>query len=80
MYESKENLPIVMDIPGVKSQLSKWGKMNVSRMQLSKGVDFTPMLKGLPNDLCQCPHWGVAIGANRTKDVFVGEVCIFQSW
>ena len=40
MYESKENLPIVMDIPGVKSQLSKWGKMNVSRMQLSKGVDF----------------------------------------
>lgn len=58
MHESKENLPVVMDITGVKSQLSKWGDMNAVRMQLAKGVDFTPMLKGLPDDLCQCPHWG----------------------
>ena len=21
-------------------------------------IDSTPLLKGLPDDLCQCPHWG----------------------
>jgi ribosomal protein L16 Arg81 hydroxylase len=21
-------------------------------------IDATPMLKGLPDDRCQCPHWG----------------------
>lgn len=61
MHEAKETLPVVMDVVGVRSQLSKWGDMNVSRMQLSKGVDFTPMLKGLPDDLCQCPHWGYVL-------------------
>lgn len=61
MYEAKASLPVVMDVPGVKNQLSKWGEMNVSRMQLAKGVDFTPMLKGLPDDLCQCPHWGYVL-------------------
>jgi len=58
MYQSTEDLPVLMDVPGVKTQLGKWGEMNVSRMQFAKGVDFTPMLKGLPDDLCQCPHWG----------------------
>lgn len=24
-------------------------------------VDATPLLKGLPNDECQCPHWGYVI-------------------
>jgi len=61
MYEAKENLPVVMDVPGVKNQLSKWGAMSVSHMQLAKGVDFTPLLKGLPGDLCQCPHWGYVL-------------------
>ena len=25
------------------------------------GTDFTPMLKGLPADLCQVPHWGYVL-------------------
>ena len=61
MYESKNNLPVVMDVAGAKSQLIKWGEMNVTRMQIVKGVDFTPMLRGLPDDLCQCPHWGYVL-------------------
>jgi hypothetical protein len=24
-------------------------------------VDATPLLKGLPDDRCQCPHWGYVI-------------------
>ena len=28
---------------------------------MSGGSDFTPLLKGLEDDLCQCPHWGYVI-------------------
>jgi hypothetical protein len=26
--------------------------------ELPRGTDFTPLLKGLANDSCHCPHWG----------------------
>jgi len=29
-------------------------------------VDATPLLKGLPDDRCQCPHWGYVIGGRVT--------------
>jgi hypothetical protein len=30
----------------------------VSLVTLSADADLTPLLKGLPNDQCPCPHWG----------------------
>ena len=24
-------------------------------------IDHTPLLKGLPDDRCQCPHWGYVL-------------------
>src|SRR5438094_7067084 len=29
-------------------------------------IDSTPMLKGLPNDECQCPHWGYVAKGSMT--------------
>lgn len=29
-------------------------------------VDATPLLKGLPGDNCQCPHWGYVIKGQMT--------------
>jgi hypothetical protein len=29
-------------------------------------VDHTPLLKGLPNDQCQCPHWGYVLSGRLT--------------
>jgi len=29
-------------------------------------VDATPLLKGLPDDRCQCPHWGYVITGKLT--------------
>ena len=29
-------------------------------------IDATPLLKGLPDDRCQCPHWGYAIEGKVT--------------
>ena len=30
------------------------------------GGDFTPFYRGLPDDLCQCPHWGYVISGQLT--------------
>ena len=29
-------------------------------------VDATPLMKGLPDDRCQCPHWGYVIAGSLT--------------
>jgi hypothetical protein len=34
-----------------------WGDMDVVHAQFPAG-DLAPLLRGLPDDRCQCPHWG----------------------
>jgi hypothetical protein len=29
-------------------------------------VDGTPLMKGLPDDRCQCPHWGYVLSGRMT--------------
>ena len=29
-------------------------------------IDATPLMKGLPDDRCQCPHWGYVIAGKVT--------------
>jgi glyoxylate utilization-related uncharacterized protein len=31
-----------------------------------RDIDSTPLLKGLPGDRCQCPHWGYVIKGKVT--------------
>jgi len=35
-----------------------WGGMTVAINEPKAGTDFTPLLKGLKDNLCQVPHWG----------------------
>ena len=45
--------------------------MTATHAQAAKGTDFTPALKGLPDDLCPCPHWGYVLKGSfhlRYKD------------
>jgi hypothetical protein len=58
LRDSKENLPVILEVPGVTVRSAEWNGMAVNHIELAKGSDFTPVLKGLKDDLCQCPHWG----------------------
>ncbi len=58
MRGSKEDLPIVEDEEGFVSRQAEWGEMNVALETISGGLDAAPLFKGLPDDRCQCPHWG----------------------
>ena len=59
MKINKENIPVTMEGPGTLMRAQPdLGGMTVGYNRLPKGTDFTPLLKGLPNDSCHCPHWG----------------------
>jgi hypothetical protein len=38
-----------------------WDGITAGYMEVPAGTDFTPLLKGLPNDLCHSPHWGYVV-------------------
>ena len=46
----------------------QWGNMNVSWNEYSEVPDQKSLFKGLPDNLCQCPHWGYVVrGSIRIK-------------
>ena len=38
----------------------------VSFVSIREEMDLAPMLKGLPDDRCQCPHWGYVFKGRLT--------------
>src|SRR5437016_2650027 len=41
----------------------------VNFVSFAQDIDATPLLKGLPDDRCQCPHWGYVIKGKMTMRV-----------
>jgi hypothetical protein len=39
----------------------------VNFVSVSQDVDLAPLLKGLPDDQCQCPHWGYVFKGRLTN-------------
>ena len=82
MNATASKLPTTIDAGGVKFQTVDWSGLNVARVCLPKGADATPLLEGLPGNLCQAPHWGyvlkgsihVTYGDGRTEKVSAGQV------
>ena len=38
----------------------------VNFVTFREDIDHTPLLRGLPDDRCQCPHWGYVIKGKMT--------------
>jgi hypothetical protein len=56
MHCAMKELPIVDDYgDGFCCRMVEWGGMIVSNETFPKGVDATPLFKGLPDDMCQSP-------------------------
>ena len=71
MRGSKKDLPKTMETSKMVMQEAEWGDMHVELDTIHKTMDVTPLLKGLPNDRCQCPHWGYVLKGRmimRNKD------------
>lgn len=57
----REDVPTAIEGEGVELRRQSLGAMTVAFVRASRGTDLRPALKGLPGDLCQCPHWGYVL-------------------
>lgn len=65
MKINKNDIPVLMQAPGtVMRTQNNFGGMTIAFNELPKGTDFTPLLKGLENDSCHCPHWGYLLSGS----------------
>ncbi len=52
------DLPVVFAEAGIVTREMAMGDLDASHERLPAGLDLAPLFKGLPDDLCQCQHWG----------------------
>jgi hypothetical protein len=57
----RDDVPVAIQTDDVELRMSEVGEMTVAFFRLKKGADFGPALAGLPDDMCQCPHWGYVL-------------------
>jgi hypothetical protein len=61
--------------------------MAVAYAELPAGTDLGPLLKGLPADVCGCPHWGYLLSGRITvgysdgsaEEIVAGQVFYLPS-
>ncbi|WP_049995830.1 cupin domain-containing protein [Halococcus sediminicola] len=68
MQKAKEELPVAIETPDAKVRqqtdfgaATDYGELAAERLRFAAGTDLTPLLKGLEDDMCQCPHWGYVL-------------------
>jgi hypothetical protein len=82
MKDTPNDMPTKLEAGGVCIQAHDWGDLNVARIRFPAGADATPLLEGMPDNLCQCPHWGTVVKGSiniryadgKTETVKAGEV------
>jgi hypothetical protein len=58
---SRADVPVVVADNGVEIRLRDEDGLSVGFVRLPAGADLRAATKGLPDDLCPCPHWGYMI-------------------
>ncbi len=61
MHGSKQELAVSFNGDGVDIREAEWADINVALESFPAGLETAPIFRGLPDDRCQCPHWGYVI-------------------
>ena len=65
---SKQTASQVEDMGVMEGRYEELGGYMVGFETFREDADATPLFKGLPDDRCQCPHWGLVLkGRLRIK-------------
>lgn len=67
----RQDVPVVIVDGDLEVRVLDQAGLMVGFVRLPAGADLRPATKGLPDDLCPCPHWGYMLkGCVRmqTKD------------
>jgi hypothetical protein len=58
---SKTEAPLSVDEPMIEGRYVELGGYTVAFETHKMETDPAPLFRGLPEDRCQCPHWGVVV-------------------
>ncbi len=58
---AKNDAPDVMELDGYEGHFGELGDYTVGFETYTADADLAELFKGLPDDHCQCPHWGVVL-------------------
>ena len=61
MRGSKEDVPATLESEEVVIQEAEWSDIHVGFETYNEEFDLAPLLRGLPDDMCQCPHYGYVL-------------------
>jgi hypothetical protein len=56
---SRISTPIAVDLEEIQGRYARLGGYTVAFETFKQDVDPAPFFVGLPDDRCQCEHWGV---------------------
>ena len=77
----KEEAPVLVREPEITGRYVELADYTVSFEEFHTDIDPAPLFHGLPDDRCQCPHWGVVSAgrldvryADRTETFTEGDV------
>ncbi len=63
---SRETASKVSEMGPAEDRTEEFDGYTVNFVTLRQDGDLAPMLKGLPGDSCQCPHWGYLFKGQMT--------------
>ena len=70
---SKSSASESMEIDGYEGHFEDLGGYTVGFETYTADADLTPLFAGLPNDRCQCSHWGYVLKGKVTFKTDAGE-------
>ncbi|WP_405733641.1 hypothetical protein OG607_37940 [Streptomyces sp. NBC_01537] len=59
---TRSDTPVAIAGGGMELRMQEIGDdITVAFVRFPEGTDMGPALKGLPDDMCPCPHWGYVL-------------------
>ena len=60
-HTRKDEAPILLEEPEITGRYVELDGYTVSFETFHTDIDPAPLFRGLPDDRCQCPHWGIVV-------------------
>src|SRR5436190_9292776 len=70
---SKTEAPVALESEVLTSRPAELDTFTVVFEEYHVDADGAPVFRGLPDDRCQCPHWGVVVSGALTLRYADGE-------
>jgi hypothetical protein len=66
MRASWDEMAVELEVGDIHTRGEEWGGLSVRNIDLPAGADLRPLLAGLPDGQCACPHWGYVLEGSIT--------------